>query len=179
MKDETEVKVRIDSADLEGIRKAILEIGFQPLSPSTYEENLMFDFPTQTLEKSGCALRLRKYGEKSTLTYKGPKKQDLHMKIRQEIETQVENFDATRQLLQAVGLHASFEYAKWRQKFELGQEPERVELCIDETPIGVFVEIEGESDAINRIAELLGWDKSTYVTSNYVDLYREADGYGT
>lgn len=179
MSDEIEVKIRISGAMLKGVEEKLLEIGFQPLAESTFETNLLFDFPEGGLERSGCALRLRNYGDKYTLTYKGPKKRDLHMKVRQEIETTVGSFDSARSLLESIGLQVAFEYAKWRRKYEMNWKGSDVEVCIDETPIGVFVEIEGQRESINQIAARLGWNSSDYITDNYVNLYREAAKDGT
>ena len=164
MADEIEVKIRISKELLKGVEEKLLEIGFRPLSDSKFENNLLFDFPEGSLEDSGCALRLRKYGNRYTLTYKGPKKRDLHMKVRQEIETSVGSFDSA----------VSFEYAKWRQKYQMTWRGRDVEVCVDKTPIGVFVEIEGERESIIQIAARMGWDSSDYITDNYVNLYREA-----
>ena len=127
-----------------------------------------------SLEDSGCALRLRDYGDRYTLTYKGPKKTDLHMKVREEIETSVGSFDSMRSLLESIGLQVSFEYAKWRQKYRMSWQGSDVEVCVDKTPIGVFVEIEGARESIVQIAARMGWDSSDYITDNYVNLYREA-----
>jgi len=174
MKDETEVKIRISEEMLEKVEGKLREIGFQPLSESTFEDNLLFDFPDRTLENSGCALRLRNYGDSYTLTYKGPKKSDPLMKVRREIETSVGSFDSTRSLLESVGLEVNFEYAKWRQKYQGTWNDSNVEVCIDKTPVGVFVEIEGERESISQIAGRLGWDSRDFITDNYVNLYREA-----
>jgi predicted adenylyl cyclase CyaB len=174
MEDEIEVKIRISEAMLEGVEEKLHEIGFLPLSESTFEDNLLFDFPDRTLENSGCALRLRNYGDNYTLTYKGPKKRDPLMKVRQEIETSVGSFDLTRSLLESIGLEVNFEYAKWRQKYQGAWNNRSVEVCVDKTPVGVFVEIEGERESISQIADLLGWDSSDFITDNYVNLYREA-----
>jgi adenylate cyclase class 2 len=179
MKDETEVKIRISEEMLKGLEEKLCEIGFQPLSESTFEDNLLFDFPDRTLEDSGCALRLRNYGDSYTLTYKGPKKRDSLMKVRREIETSVGSFDSTRSLLESIGLEVNFQYAKWRQKYELTWNDGNVEVCIDKTPIGVFVEIEGERESISQIADRLGWDSSDFITDNYVNLYREAEKNGS
>jgi adenylate cyclase class 2 len=179
MADEIEVKIRISEDMLKGVEEKLRAIGFRPLSESTFENNLLFDFPEGSLEGSGCALRLRNYGDKYTLTYKGPKKSDLHMKVRQEIETVVGSFDSARSLLESIGLQVTFEYAKWRRKYQMNWKGSDVEVCIDETPIGVFVEIEGERESIIQIAAQLGWNSSDYITENYVDLYRQAAKDGT
>jgi len=49
----------------------------------------------------------------------------------------------------------------------------RLLIEIDETPIGVFLELEGPGKAIDRAAQALGFTKSDYVPENYMVLYRE------
>lgn len=176
MKDETEVKIRISGEMLERIEDKLQELGFRPLSEPTFESNLLFDFSSRTLKQSGCALRLRNYGDCYTLTYKGPQKDDPHLKVREEIETSVGSFDAMQHLLEAIGLRVTFEYSKWRRKFMASWNDGRVEVCLDRTPIGAFVEIEGERDSIHEIAGRLGWNSGDFITESYVDLYREASG---
>ncbi len=46
-------------------------------------------------------------------------------------------------------------------------------LELDETPIGVFLELEGPASAIDRAAQALGFEKRDYVLANYMTLYRE------
>ncbi len=52
-------------------------------------------------------------------------------------------------------------------------------IAIDETPVGVFVEIEGGEDAINAAARGLGKRPSDYITDSYRFLFlqhRDANG---
>lgn len=42
---------------------------------------------------------------------------------------------------------------------------------IDETPIGVFIELEGEPDWIDACAALLGFTPLHYITDSYGALY--------
>jgi hypothetical protein len=44
---------------------------------------------------------------------------------------------------------------------------------IDETPIGVFVELEGPAKSIDRAAKLLGYSRRDYIVTNYLSLYLE------
>ena len=51
--------------------------------------------------------------------------------------------------------------------------------AIDETPVGVFVEIEGSEDAIHSIATELGKTSADYITDSYRFLFlqhRDANG---
>ena len=44
-------------------------------------------------------------------------------------------------------------------------------MTLDETPIGNFIELEGEPQWIDQTANELGFPESTYVTSSYATLY--------
>jgi hypothetical protein len=48
-----------------------------------------------------------------------------------------------------------------------------LEIDLDETPIGTFVELEGPPRAIDRVAKELGYSKPDYIVTNYLVLYRE------
>jgi adenylate cyclase, class 2 len=176
---EIEVKISIEKAELERIRADVHALGFERTAPRKLERNTLFDFPDGQLARQGSALRLRRYGEETILTYKGPQVEDPELKIREEIETGVEDSEALERILKRVGLSPSFHYAKQREKFVLARpDGDGVSLCIDETPFGCFVEIEAASDDIRDVAKRLGWSKDRFITRNYVDLYAER-GLGT
>ena len=170
---ETEVKIRVDEANLVEIRTRLSELGARPVAKRAKEENLLFDFPDHRLEREGHALRLRAYGEKSLLTFKGKARSDSRLKEREEIETLVSDGGATRELICSLGLGVSFRYAKYREILELALSGEKVVFCLDETPVGTFVEIEGSEAAIDEAAALFGWGSDSFVRTNYVELYRK------
>jgi adenylate cyclase class 2 len=173
MTTETEVKIEVDRGDLPEIRRRLLELGFQQKAERAKEENLLMDFVDGALTASGSALRLRKYGQKQVLTYKGPRVEDSHLKIREEIETELGDFDQMKRVLEALGMKVCFEYGKFREKFLYGKASGSLEVCVDETPVGCFVEIEGSAADIQRVAGDLGWNRDRFITKNYIDLYRE------
>ncbi len=176
---EVEVKIAVGADELEDIRRTAVTLGFRLSEPRRREENFLFDFPDGRLRTGDAALRLRSYGPRSVLTFKGPQVDDPELKIREEIETQVESFEAVRRILRKIGLEPSFHYAKEREMFVL-ERPGRfpVSLCVDETPFGCFVEIEGSGHDIRETAARLGWSSDRFITRSYVDLYAE-HGLGT
>lgn len=173
MRNEVEVKIKLEADELDPIRRRIADLGFKQISPRTREENILFDLASGDLKMSGCALRLRRYGSKNLVTYKGKVQDDPHLKVREEVETLVDDFDSMRRILEAVGLKPGFEYGKFREKYLLQRPEENIEICLDETPFGFYAEIEGSREAIVEIAEKLGWGKERFVRKNYVDIYRE------
>jgi adenylate cyclase class 2 len=69
-----------------------------------------------------------------------------------------------------------FRYEKFRTTFRLPASnawAKRLIIELDETPIGVFLELEGPANAIDRAAKALGFETRDYVLANYVTLYRE------
>ena len=76
---------------------------------------------------------------KSRLTYQGPV-QPSTMKLREELETVVGDGEMLLRVFGELGLHVWFRYEKYREEFA----HEDVIVAIDETPVGVFVEIEGQ-----------------------------------
>jgi adenylate cyclase class 2 len=70
-------------------------------------------------------------------------------------------------VLSEVGLHVWFRYEKYREEFA----HEDVIVAIDETPVGVFVEIEGSERGITAMAEALGRTPADYVLDSYRGLF--------
>ena len=55
---------------------------------------------------------------------------------------------------------------KYRTLFEIGD----LHVCLDETPLGCFVELEGPADQIDRAATVLGVSQEQYVLETYREL---------
>jgi adenylate cyclase class 2 len=94
--------------------------------------------------------------------------------VREEIETEVEDGDALRRVIEGLGMNAWFSYEKYRTTMKLpSSEAWAADLLIelDETPIGTFLELEGPAEAIDRAARELGHSKEDYITNSYLGLY--------
>ena len=109
------------------------------------------------------------------MTFKGPVRKDREFKKRPETQTRVADADATHLILEELGLEPSFHYDKFREIFHLPVATGTVEVCLDETPVGLFVEIEGEQAAIREAAGLFGWSADRFIRKGYVELYAEAE----
>src|SRR5258707_72274 len=49
----------------------------------------------------------------------------------------------------------------------------RLVIELDETPLGIFLELEGPAGAIDQAAQALGFETKDYILANYMVLYRE------
>jgi adenylate cyclase class 2 len=163
---EREIKLRYDSAD--AARASILATGAVPLHGRRLQEDALLDTDDEQLRQRRCALRIRTENGKSRLTFKGPV-QPAAMKVREELETLVGDGEVLLRVMQELGLHVWFRYEKFREEFT----HEDVIVALDETPVGVFVEIEGSEQGITQMAEALGKRTDEYVVASYRGLFLE------
>jgi adenylate cyclase class 2 len=189
MAKEREIKLRI--ANLPALRRALGKLGAQVVRRRLHERNVVFDTPELTLAKREQLLRIRtevpagqsRKGEShSVVTFKRPilaagssEKGERH-KVREEIELEVSDGKALARIFEALGMRGWFRYEKFRTTFRLPGSRRWAKgllLELDETPIGVFLELEGPAGAIDRAARALGFKKRDYILANYMTLYRE------
>jgi adenylate cyclase class 2 len=170
---ETEVKIRF-APGAAAARDLIESHGYVVIEPRTLEIDRIFDrSPDRSVSELKSAdqlLRLRRAGSLATVTYKGPADRQRY-KSREEIEFDVSDPDAFELVLARLGYTPRFRYEKFRTKFAAPPEPGLI--TIDETPIGVFLELEGEAAWIDRTAARLGFSAAEYCTVSYASLYRE------
>jgi adenylate cyclase, class 2 len=169
---EVEVKLRV--RDAEAARASLRRIGAELVRPRHFEDNVLFDDAAGSLRKSGSVLRLRRTPHGGLLTFKGPREVVGGVKSRVERESEVEQPSEVQAILESLGYRPIFRYQKHRETWTLrGQEVE-----VDETPIGAFLEIEGDLDGIHAVAKDLGYAESDYVAESYVALFFAAGGQG-
>ena len=161
---EVEIKFKIE--DLKALTRKLRTSGFRLLTRRTHEMNTLYDLPGQPLRGKGEVLRIRKYGDRWTVTFKAKGKAGRH-KSRKEIETRVEDGQALAEILEALDFAPSFSYEKFRTEWSDGQG----HVVVDETPIGNFGEIEGPSRWIDAVARSLGISSDQYITDSYAVLF--------
>ena len=161
---EREIKLRFATAD--AARDAILATGATPVHGRRLQEDALLDTDDEQLRRRRCILRVRTENGKARLTFKGPV-QPAIMKVREEVETLVGDGQVLLRVLEELGLHVWFRYEKFREEFA----SEDVIIAIDETPVGVFVEIEGGEEGITQMAAALGRQPSDYVLDSYRGLF--------
>ncbi len=161
-----EIEVKFSVSDFAPLRRRLAEAGAEPLAEA-FEENIVFDTPSRRLKEDGILLRLRRT-DKAKATLKLPPGQNAPQgfKTRLELETGVADFDAMADIFRALGYPEQFRYEKYRETRRLG----RARVCLDETPFGAFVEIEGEEGAIVEAASVLGLDMKQASSASYHDL---------
>ncbi len=166
---EREVKIAIQDAD--SARQSILASKFQEVTPRHLEINDVYDTADQSIRSRGELLRLRQAGSRHVLTFKGKSEASSAHKVREELEVTTSDGATTAAILNRLGFQPLFRYEKYRTEFAKSGEPGIVVL--DETPIGNFLELEGDAEWIDQTALLLGYSAAHYITSSYGKLYRD------
>ena len=172
---ETEIKLRV--ADVDVIRRRLRNLGFRLVHRRSLEDNILFDTPDRALRKIRSILRLRHYGGNWLVTFKGTPAADSTYKSRLELETAVERPQAVQSIFEALGFRPVFRYQKYRTHYVPGEiskgRKSASEVALDETPIGIYLELEGSRRFIDRTAHGLGYSRADYITTSYGALYLE------
>jgi adenylate cyclase, class 2 len=167
---EIETKFRlVDRADFE---KRLSDLGAVEGS-TEFESNVLLDDAAGTLRTRGQALRLRDSAGASLLTFKGKATFERGIKSRVEIESGVQKGENVAKVFEALGFTPVFRYEKRRTTWRF-TDPALPLVVVDETPIGLFAEIEGSEPAVRALATRLGVDEAQMIEQSYPMLYREA-----
>ena len=164
---ETEIKLR--APDAAAAAELLTTHGFTLAKTRIHERNSVFDNELGDLRSSGCLLRIREAGSVSHLTFKAPAATGRH-KRREELEIEISDPQILQQIVQRLGYRRTFVYEKFRTEFD---DEGRGTAVLDETPIGTFLELEGDPKWIDATAQRLGFKDSDYITSSYGRLYLE------
>jgi adenylate cyclase, class 2 len=192
MAQETEIKLRIN--DARDFQRRLKRLGVRILVSRTREVNVLFDTARADLKDREQLLRIRTEKpatgrnrrraarQRVLLTFKRPVEQsnkagaaERH-KTREELELEASDAKALANIFEALGLREWFRYEKIRTTYCL---PDRARWAkgllieLDETPIGLFAELEGPAKAIDRTAKELGFAQRDYIVANYMELYRD------
>jgi adenylate cyclase class 2 len=157
----TEIEAKFLKVDIEEVRARLKAAGAKLEHPMRLMRRDQFDHLDQRYHKSNFSerLRIRDEEDKLTMTYK---KSVPGSNYPIEIETTVGSYEATKQLLTAIGLHGfSYQESK-RETWQLDD----VEVVIDVWPwLDPYIEIEGPSEeSIKAAAARLefNWDDAEY-----------------
>lgn len=174
---EIEIKLRV--ADLAGLIRRLRGLRTHCVG-RVLERNTLYDTLDSDLRRRGRLLRVRAeapapsrlvrkgrrrawIASKSPVLSTGPSR----YKEKLERETVLPSVRGQAATLVSLGFRPGFRYEKFRTSFRLPG----VHLDLDETPVGVFLELEGRPNAIDRIARALGFSPRDYMRSTYWDLY--------
>jgi len=179
-----EVEVKLPCDELSRLTDAGLTL--ERSKARHFEDNWVFKLPDGKLRK-GQYLRVRHTGNgdgagrrhAGVLTYKGKSRRTnadakgkyKGKKVREEVETTVGQPAKTVKILKRLGFQRSFRYQKYRTCYTVRLDDGRtLQATFDETPIGNYIELEGDAATIETVAELLGYPSSAFISESYVEM---------
>jgi adenylate cyclase, class 2 len=166
----TETEIKLAAAGVPAARKLLRSAGFTVSRRRVFESNIVFDTPGLSLRRASTLLRLRQAGAITTVTYKGKPLAGKH-KSREELELSVSHAATMEAIFERLGYRPKFRYEKFRTEYRLARGKGMATL--DETPVGIYLELEGEPEWIDGIAHRMGFSEQDYITASYARLYLE------
>ena len=195
---ETEIKFRV--ADPARLESQLAQLGFTLLTPRSFESNTLYDTPDRALRAKRELVRIRQYNGSWLLTHKRVPDsgigEDRH-KHRVETETELSDGPALAEVFASIGLVPVFRYEKYRTEWADAPTDSRAKdeagnmtddgkndgkadgkeshghCVIDETPLGIFAELEGPPNWIDRIATALEVALEDRLTISYGRLFEQ------
>ena len=184
---EIEVKYRAD--DHTRLNDLLARWGAQLVADRSDADHYL-NAPHRDFARTDEALRIRRIGTASVVTYKGPKT-DAQTKTRKEIEVPLADGDEParqmREVFEALGFRPVAVVRKRRRVYELTRDGFSLEICLDDVEnVGKYAEVEiiaPEADldqaraVVLRTASELGLTESE--RRSYLELLLEKKGSST
>jgi adenylate cyclase class 2 len=168
---EIEIKVRVPDTGI--IRDNILANGGTH-SETLTEHDTYYNAPHRDFGCTDEALRLRRAGDRKTVTYKGPKDTILGSKVRKELNLEIQDARAFEEIITSLGFRAVAEVKKIREYYRCGD----FTISLDQVDgLGSFSEIELITDGnaeeaarrIDAVAKKVGVCGER-ITASYLEL---------
>ncbi len=160
---EIEKKYRLTKSQRVAIERRLRELKASSL-PVEFEENILYR--GGRIDFGSCALRLRRVGKRSILTFKQRIPTTSAIKHQMEEETEISDADAMHAILTALGFRPALVYEKRRRRWKVGS----AKVVIDELPFGLFMEIEASEKEIGRVEKTLDASRLPAVMETYPTL---------
>ncbi len=168
-----EIELKFPVSSLGELEQRLVELGFVQDTPRTFESNVLYDTPDRSLRARGELLRVRQYGLRATVTHKRhPEDEDIQSRYKTRIETESEVSDgaAMAEIFTRLGFEPAFRYEKYRSEYSHPR-ASAGHVVVDETPIGVYAELEGPPGWIDQTLVALGVDAGDCLTESYGRLF--------
>ena len=165
-----EIELKFPVEDVVSFRTVVTRLGLDVATERTLERNTLYDTPARDLRTKRQLLRLREYGERNVVTHKrvaDDGEPDTRYKRRIETESLIDDSEALAEIFTQLGFGPVFRYEKFRTEWEDGEG----HLVLDETPIGIWAELEGPPAWIDRMREVLGVREEECLLDSYGMLF--------
>ncbi|MEJ5166674.1 MAG: class IV adenylate cyclase [Thermoanaerobaculia bacterium] len=163
-----EIEVKLPVKDFKEVKGLLKKLKAKKKFKETLERNILFDHKSLKLKERDWVLRLRQFGEKNILTLKTKSIGRKGFKVREEVNIFFEDFEKMKEVFQRMGFFEAFYYEKYREEYELNG----LSISLDKTPVGNYVEIEGDYKKIENFLKKIGAKIEETLSLSYFQLFR-------
>ncbi|PIR69915.1 MAG: hypothetical protein COU47_00585 [Candidatus Niyogibacteria bacterium CG10_big_fil_rev_8_21_14_0_10_46_36] len=165
-----EIEVKFKVRDFSSARKILEQRGAHMIWKGM-ERSIFFDTRRRDLHKKNTIFRLREWDDHGVyMAVKTPSKQNSKKyKIKEEFETEADNFQKAEKMIRALGFVEDFSYEKYREHWKLGD----AFIELDRVGRLHFVEIESTKKNIDELVSILGLDWKNAERRGYVKILKD------
>jgi len=162
-----EQEIKLAFEHVEAARRAVSAAGGRLVASRRLLDDRLFDAADARLRRAGQALRVRRDADRTYLTFKGPILPGP-VKTREELEMLVGDASMAEAVLASLGFRQIFRSEKYREDYLV----RTAQVTIDESPVGVFIEVEGSLEEIEVVTLLLGRTPRDFCLESYAAIWR-------
>jgi predicted adenylyl cyclase CyaB len=172
--DFTEYEAKFYPVDKESYRRQLTSIGAKLIIPERKMIRIVADWRDNPIFMKKECIRVRNEGGLVRLSYKSFADNAKEVTDQKEIETEVEDFDATVKILEKAGLKFNRKQETLREEWDY----KGVQITIDTWPgLLPFTEIEGDSEkSVKEVSKILDFDWSEKLIMPSSGLYAKVYG---
>lgn len=166
----TEFEVKFHPVDKKAIIEKLKSLGANLRQAEVMTTAVIFNRTANPQVKADY-IRVRHEGDKTRLSAKIHAAADGNIADQKELDTLVNDFESTVQILKQAGLKPSSHMEKRRETWQLDD----CEVVIDDNPgLQTYIEIEGSSEeAVRQTAQKLGFNWQDKIITSVVEIYMQ------
>jgi adenylate cyclase class 2 len=171
MKTETEIKIILKDVNIEKLITTIEKVLDLKKSPVFHQTTHQFFLEDYTKQFSFPRIRNEEDGRNTlTVKIKGQDSEKMKYFKRTELETEISDIEAVINMMLCFGYTKRISWEKKRMSFVPKKD---FEICLDETPMGYFLEIEAEEKKIEEVIRKLGLEHLERSKKAYLGLWAD------
>ena len=167
---EKDIQIKIKIKDFQKMEKHLMSKGAVFLG-GWKEKTIRFDTYDKKLEKNDIFLRI-KTGNENVVTLKEPNNNDRKKFFESNNRMfQIDDVENFCYIMEQVGFSKKYVMEKYRLSWCF----KNIEFYIDELPFGIFLELKGEKEEINKMIKFLKIKQEELIKDTYWEIYAKQE----
>lgn len=167
---EKDIQVKIKINDFNKMKNYLMSKGAVFLG-GWKEKTIRFDTQDKKLEKNDIYLRI-KTGNENVVTLKEPNNNDRKKFFESNNRMfQIDDIDSYCYIMEQIGFSKKYIMEKYRLSWCY----KKIEFYIDELPFGIYLELKGEKEEINKMIKILKINQEVLIKDTYWEIYAKLE----